>query len=304
MALWSETFISSKILVEQGMAPASIFFYRFVLAYVFIWFISPKRLWADNLKDEALAVLLGLSGGSLYFLAENTALQYSTASNVALIICSTPLLTALLAALFYRDERLRLSQTAGVAVAFIGMALIVFNGHIVLKLNPVGDILAFVAALCWSIYSLILKAVSGRYDVRFLTRKIFGYGLLTIVPYFLLVRPLDMSQVLLSRPIVWGNLLFLGLVASLLCYVLWNWCLGKLGTVRATSLIFCQPFFTMLGAAIVLGERITWMAVLGAVILTAGMLVVERRKKGREGVFRSVGSGEGWASGERRASGS
>lgn len=262
------------------MTPASIFFYRFVLAYVFIWFISPKRLWTGSLKDEMLMALLGLSGGSLYFLAENTALQYSTASNVALIICSTPLLTALLAALFYRDERLRLSQTVGVAVAFIGMALIVFNGRIVLKLNPVGDVLAFGAALCWSIYSLILKSVSGRYDVRFLTRKIFGYGLLTIVPYFLLVRPLDMSQALLSRPIVWGNLLFLGLVASLLCYVLWNWCLGKLGTVRATSLIFCQPFFTMLGAAIVLGERITWMAVLGTVILTAGMLVVERRKKG------------------------
>ena len=280
VAVWAETFISSKILVEQGMAPASVFFYRFVLAYACIWFISPKRLWADSLKDEALAALLGLSGGSLYFLAENTALQYSTASNVALIVCSTPLLTALLASLCYRDERLRLSQAAGAALAFAGMALIIFNGRIVLKLNPTGDLLAFGAAVSWSVYSLIMKSVSGRYDVRFLTRKIFGYGLLTIVPYFLLVRPLDTSWDLLSRPAVWGNLVYLSLVASLLCYVLWNWCLGKLGTVRATTLIFCQPFFTMLVAAAVLGDRITWMAVLGAVVLTTGMLIVERRKRG------------------------
>ena len=47
-AIWGETFVSTKILLENGLMPSDIFFYRFALAYVCIWFFSYKRLWADN----------------------------------------------------------------------------------------------------------------------------------------------------------------------------------------------------------------------------------------------------------------
>ena len=78
-AIWGETFVSTKILLGNGLMPSDIFFYRFALAYVCIWCFSYKRLWSDNWKDELLLLVLGIMGGSLYFLTENMALLSSTA---------------------------------------------------------------------------------------------------------------------------------------------------------------------------------------------------------------------------------
>lgn len=277
--IWGETFISTKVIIGHGLMPADIFFYRFTLAYACIWIISPKKLWCTSVADELTMLALGFFGGSAYFLTENTALKLSTASNVGILVCSAPLLTALILSIFYKDERMSWRQLAGSLVAFVGVALVVLNGELVLQLNPLGDALAIGAAVTWGFYSLFMKRVSGRYDVRFITRKVFAYGLITIIPYFIFVKPLDCRAEILSQPQVWGNLVYLGIVASLLCFVLWNWCLQKLGTVKTTNLIYCQPFFTMLIAAAVLGERITWMAILGTAVLMTGMMLMVYTKK-------------------------
>lgn len=278
VAIWSETFISSKILLANGMTPAEIFFVRFLLAYVLIWFFAPKRLLSGSVKDELNFALLGFAGGSLYFFCENTALTYSTAANVAILVCCSPLLTALLMAIFYKEERMNLRQVAGSVTAFIGMALVVLNGEFVLHLNPLGDLLAFCAAIAWASYSLLLKRVSSRYTPLFVTRKVFAYGLLTILPYFIFVEPFSIDMAVLSRPAVWGNLLYLGSVASMICYITWNWATTVIGTVRTTNLLYFSPFCTMIFAYLILDDRITWMAVAGAAILTAGMILAVRKK--------------------------
>ena len=270
VAVWAETFVSSKIVIQNGLMPADMFFYRFVLAYACIWLFSHDRIFADSWKDEFRLLLLGITGGSLYFLAENTALKFSTASNVAILVGSAPLVTAFILAAFGK-ERMNGRQIAGSVVAFIGMMLVIFNGQFVLRLNPLGDALAIGAAVTWGFYSLVIRDLSGRYDVRFITRKVFFYGLATILLYFLFVTPLQTDMAILSRPAVWGNLVYLGIVASLGCFLLWNWALGMLGTIRTTNLIYGQCFFTMLLSHFILGEKITWMAVAGTLILIIGM---------------------------------
>ena len=146
-AIWGETFVSTKIVLGEGLMPSDIFFYRFLLGYVCIWAFSYKRLWADNWQDELLLLILGIMGGSLYFLTENMALMFSTASNVAILVGSTPLITAVLMALFYKDERMCTRQMVGSLLAFGGMALVILNGQVMLHLNPKGDILALCASL-------------------------------------------------------------------------------------------------------------------------------------------------------------
>lgn len=277
VAIWGETFVSSKILLSEGLSPADIFFVRFSLAYIFMIFLSHKRMWADNLRHELLLFLLGVFGGSVYFLTENMALKYSTASNVAILVGTTPLLTALVTAFFYREERMNRRQVAGSLIAFIGLTLVVLNGQLMLHLNPVGDMLALGASLTWAFYSLIMKMVSKHYDTRFITRKVFGYGLLSILPWFAFVEPLQTNTEILFKPIVWGNLLYLALVASMLCYVAWNWVLIHLGIVRATNVIYSQAVFTMIISYIVLHERITMMAISGTMILIFGMVLMQKK---------------------------
>ena len=186
VAIWGLTFIATKVLINHGLTPQEIFFYRFLIAYIGIWAISPKHLFADNLKDELWLVAGGVFGGSLYFFTENTALGITQASNVAFIICTAPLLTTILSLLFYKSEKATKGLVYGSLLALIGVGLVVFNGSVVLKLSPVGDLLTLLAALSWAFYSLVIKRMTGRYPTVFITRKIFFYGVLTILPAFLL----------------------------------------------------------------------------------------------------------------------
>ena len=99
VCIWGLTFISTKILLAAGLSAEIIFFYRFLMAYVCMIAIYHKRLFADNRKDEFMLLLSGITGGSLYFVTENTALALTFASNVSLIICTAPLFTIMFARL-------------------------------------------------------------------------------------------------------------------------------------------------------------------------------------------------------------
>ena len=189
--IWGTTFVSTKILINTGLSPVEILLYRFVLAYFCILTIAHRRLWANCVKDEFLLFLSGLCGGSLYFIAENTALGITLASNVSLLICTAPIITTILSHLFYK-ESLRKGLLYGSLVALFGVGLVVFNGSVLLKVNPLGDFLTLVAATMWAFYCLILKRLSRSYPTLFITRKVFFYGILSLFFYFA-IYPLNIK---------------------------------------------------------------------------------------------------------------
>lgn len=277
VTIWGTTFISSKVLLNNGLTPAEIFIMRFGMAYLCVSALSHDKLWSGNWKDELSLFGLGILGGSLYFQTENQALAYSTASNVSILVSTTPLLTALLIAIFYKSERLSRIQVAGSLIAFIGVILVVLNGQLILHLNPKGDSLALTASLTWAFYSLVMRRLMGRYDSKFITRKVFGYGLVTILPYFAFVEPFNCSTDLLTQPKILCNLLYLGLIASTGGFLIWNWVMKELGAVKSTNYIYAQSPIAIIFSAIILDERITWMAIVGVVVLIAGMMMAQKK---------------------------
>lgn len=279
VVIWGTTFVSTKILLSYGLGPAEILLYRFLLAYVSIWWVCPKVLWARRLRDELLFVAAGLCGGSLYFVAENTALGITLASNVSLIICTAPILTAFLAYAFRKIDRLESRVIAGSLLALVGVALVVFNGSFLLKISPAGDLLTVLAALMWACYGLILKQLDSGYPVLFITRKVFFYGMLTLLPVFYF-EPLHWSPEVMKQPAVYLNLVFLGLVASMLCFIMWNTAVKQLGVVRTTHYIYVVPLVTLLTSAWVIDERITGVALVGSVFILSGVYLAERGWKG------------------------
>ena len=115
VAIWGLTFVSTKTLISAGLDPAEIFVIRFTLAYAGIWILSllsrhPRpdggtptlHLWSRSWQDELMFVLLGLTGGSIYFMTENTALAHTQACNVAFLVCSAPLFTAIMCQVYRR----------------------------------------------------------------------------------------------------------------------------------------------------------------------------------------------------------
>lgn len=278
VAVWGTTFVSTKVLMLNGLSPVTIFTLRFIIAYVLMLGFDHKRLWCDSLKDEVLMALLGITGGSLYFLGENQAMNYTTTTNTSLIVCSCPLFATLLFRIIYRETRISSVQMISSLLAFVGMAIVVLNGKFVLHLSPVGDALAFVACICWAVYSLIMKSVSGSYSSAFITRKVFFYGVITILPYYLFYPEMPTVEIL-SKPQVVGNLLFLGVLASLVCFLTWNWCIYKLGAVKATNWVYFNPITTMIFASWVLGETITKYFLVGASCILIGLYLSNKATK-------------------------
>lgn len=276
VAIWGTTFVSTKVLMINGLSPAQIFTLRFAMAYVLMFCFNHRRLFADSWRDEGLMVLLGITGGSLYFLSENEAMNFTTATNTSLIVCSCPLFATLLVRLVYRSSHIHIIQLTGSLLAFMGMIIVVLNGRFVLHLSPVGDALAFTACICWAFYSLLMKTMTNKYSAAFITRKVFFYGVLTIIPYYILVPGLP-SMTVLTKPVVVGNLLFLGCLASMICFLTWNWCISKLGAVKATNWVYFNPITTMIFASWVLGEKITIYFLIGAVCILTGMYMADRK---------------------------
>lgn len=279
VAIWGCTFVSTKVLMLNGLSPAQIFTLRFLIAYVMMLAVYHSRLWADSWRDELKMMLLGISGGSLYFLSENEAMNFTSTTNTSLIVCSCPLFATLLVRLVYRSTtRISMMQLGGSLLAFAGMVIVVLNGRFVLHLSPLGDALAFTACLSWSVYSLLMKWVSAKYGAAFITRKVFFYGVLTILPYYIFYPTLPTAAVL-TKPVVVGNLAFLGCLASMICFLTWNWCISKLGAVKATNWVYFNPITTMVFASWVLGEKITPYFLAGATCILLGMFVADRSTK-------------------------
>ena len=277
VAIWGTTFVSTKVLMLNELSPAHIFTLRFCIAYVLMLCFNHKRLFAQSWQDEVKMALLGITGGSLYFMCENEAMNYTTTTNTSLIVCSCPLFATLLVRLVYRQtSRINALQLAGSLLAFAGMVIVVLNGRFVLHLSPIGDALAFMACISWAVYSLLMKSVAIKYSAAFITRKVFFYGVVTILPYYLFESEMPSLNVL-ARPQVIGNLLFLGCLASMVCFLTWNWCIARLGAVKATNWVYFNPITTMLFASWVLGETITPYFLMGAACILVGMYVTERK---------------------------
>ena len=280
VAIWGTTFVATKVLMLNGLSPAQIFTLRFSIAYVLMLCFNHRRFLADSWKDEAKMALLGITGGSLYFYSENEAMNFTTTTNTSLIVCSCPLFATLLVRMVYKDSsRIHIVQLLGSLLAFVGMIIVGLNGRFVLHLSPVGDALAFTACMCWAIYSLLMKSVSNHYGAAFITRKVFFYGVLTILPYYLFIPGFPPIEVF-SRPQVFGNLIFLGCLASMICFLTWNWCISKLGTVKATNWVYFNPITTMIFASWVLNEKITPYFLVGATCILLGMYVADKKTRG------------------------
>ncbi len=148
--IWASSFIFIKILLKD-FSPIEIMFYRLVLAYIILFAVSPHFIKYRNIKEELLFLGAGLCGVTLYYLFQNIALSLTSASNVSVLISISPFFTAIFSRYFAKEEQFSSNFFIGFGVSIIGIFLIGFNGNFILKLNPVGDLFAVLAAVVWAI---------------------------------------------------------------------------------------------------------------------------------------------------------
>lgn len=276
--IWGTTFISTKVLLND-FQPVEILFFRFVLGFTALLIVRPRILKGTDLRQELAFAAAGLCGVCLYYLMENIALTYTMASNVGVIVSAAPLFTAIMSQIFLaQEEKLKGRFFIGFAVSMAGIALISFNGS-ALELNPVGDVLALLAAFVWACYSILTRKISEYgYDTILTTRRIFFYGILLMVPALFLFD-FRFGPERFADPAALMNLLFLGLGASALCFVTWNSAVKYLGAVRTSVYIYMVPVITVVTSFLILHEPFTWMTAAGTVLTMAGLFLSQKKDR-------------------------
>lgn len=274
--IWGTTFISTKVLLAD-FQPIEILFFRFLMGLLALLIAYPHRLKGTTIKQESVFAAAGLCGVCLYYLLENIALTYTMASNVGVIISAAPFFTAILSHLFLKqDEKLQANFFIGFIAAMLGIGLISFNGAS-LQLNPIGDLLALLAAFLWACYSILTRKISGYgYNTIMTTRRVFFYGILFMIPaLFLFDFKLDLSRFV--NPVFLLNILFLGLGASAFCFVTWNFAVKILGAVKTSIYIYLVPVITVAASVLIIHEPFTWITGIGTILTLAGLLISEKK---------------------------
>lgn len=290
--IWGTTFISTKVLLRD-ITPLQILFTRFMIGYLALWAVCPRLTKIRRKKEELYFLAAGLCGVTLYFLMENIALTYTQASNVGIIVAVSPFFTMFFGIWLLKQRRPGVRFFIGFLIAMTGILCISLEGSQRLQLNPKGDLLALGAAAVWALYSTITKKISGfGYTTIPMTRRIFFYGLLCMLPVILFsgMKLPAMEQLTMVNI---ANILFLGLGASALCFVSWNSAVRILGTVQTSVYIYAVPVVTTLASVWILKETVTVIGIAGIVMILSGLLMSQNEKEEVHGEEQKMCHGDG-----------
>ena len=276
--VWGSCFVLTKEMLTTYTA-IQIIPLRMALAYVTLWVLRPKTLKLPR-KDELMFILIGVTGGSLYFFLQNTALSYTYAANVSILVALAPILTVILAQLFSRSgERLGKYVYIGAVIAIAGVVLVVLNGQLTFHLNPLGDLIALGAAFMWALYSILIKKYTEQYDNFLVTRRVMLWAFLTSVPLMLVTDGMPDLRPLFTTPRILLSWLFLGVFGNAVCFAIWNVAFKRLGVVITNNYLYASPFVTLAAGYLILHEEITLMSIIGAVLITAGVIVALKKPR-------------------------
>ena len=279
IVVWGSCFVLTKNLLNVGFTAIQIIPLRMGLAYLTLLVLRPKFM-KLSLKDELTFVLIGIMGGSFYFFLQNTALSHTYAANVSIIVALSPILTVILAQFFSRsNERLGKFVYIGALIAMAGVVLVVLNGTLSFHLSPVGDLLALAAALAWAVYSILIKKYTEIYDNFIVTRRVFLWAFITAVPLMLLTDGMPDLAPLFTQPPVLISWLFLGVFGNAVCFALWTIAFQRLGVVVTNNYLYASPFVTVFVGWLLLDEPISLMSIIGAVLITAGVIFAYKQDK-------------------------
>ena len=279
MIIWATTYVSSKQLL-QAFSPSQILVVRSILGLMVLSIMTAKPMKYHRPIDRLLVASAGFFGIFLYYFLENTALLYTSASNVGVIVAAAPFFTLLASHLILKEEALRKHYFIGLALSMIGILLLTYSSTEEIAFNPIGDILAVVAIMVWALYTVLTRVIGKRgYPNLMVTRNMFFYGLLGHLLAMMFSGQKVPLSLVVQPPYIY-HFLFLGLLASAFCFLFWNFGLRTIGPIKSSFYLYLSPVITIIFAVIFLKESFTELDALGTSFTLAGLLISEYRKRG------------------------
>jgi len=283
-------FYSGNILVGKALAdlpPFTIAFLRVAIAFVVLLPFGYRGarqaapLFRQHFKPLLFMTVTGVAAFTTFLYA---ALQFTSATNVSVLEAAIPAVTVALSAWLLR-EKLRWIQLFGVALSLFGSVWVVLDGQ-VFQLGDLGwnagDALMVGAVASWSLYSIGVRKYLHLFPSYGSVLVMTGLSVLMLLP-FVVGEWLILGVPELDSSGHWWGLVYLGVFPSVVALILYNRAVAILGASQASVYLNFLPVGTMLGAYFLLGETITAMQILGAVVVIAGVLFTARAKQAAAG---------------------
>jgi drug/metabolite transporter (DMT)-like permease len=266
--IWGTTFVATKPMLER-IPPVTLATARFGIALLVL---LPLLARANTKPARGSTVaLMGFTGVFLSYVCQNVGLDFSTATNGALIDGGIPVFTALIAVPLLR-ERLTWTRSIGITASLAGVAVIVLrSGGAEFGLSFVGDTVLLAGTIAAAAYFVLCRRAFPLGDSLALVAGVSRYGMLFLLP----VSVVELLVVGMSRPTVGDvlGLLYLGVAASALGFALWGYGLRHMDATPATVFANLNPVVGVAVAALVLGESVTAAQVIGGLLIISGVFI-------------------------------
>lgn len=267
MVMWSLSYLSIKVIATE-VSPTLSAFYRFALAAIILIVILKLKYPQEKiLKEDRLKLALGgIFGVGVYFIFENYAVAYTSASNVAILIASIPIFTLFSQRIIYK-EKMTYGKVFGATLSLIGIIIIVMSKERVslFSKGSIGDLMTLGAVFSWIIYNIVCSNFKGNYKSITITTYQIVWGALFLSPsIFFSALQMPSTKVVL-------NIVFLSIFCSCIGYIVYVYCLKELGATVITTYINLQPIMSIIAAAIILKEAITIWQVIGCGVIVIGV---------------------------------
>lgn len=274
--IWGITFVSTKYLTG-ALSSLEILFARYVIAYVALWIVAPHPFKFTSLRCEGMMLAAALSGAALYQFMENLAVCYTSPASVSFITATAPLFTAVLAHKFL-NEKFGIGGLIGMLISVFGVFLICFGDSKTIETGLLGDVIIACSIWLWAVYSILIKKLAALgFGGALLTRRLFFYSVIVMLPFVIATGDIRHTAALL-RPEVILNLLFLGILASAVCFGTWNRSVEKLGATTTSKYLFISPIITLLAQAACSMGNVSAAALIGMAVTLVGIGISEFRK--------------------------
>jgi len=278
VVVWGVSFIATKVALRD-VSPVTVVWLRFAIGFIILG-AAVRMRWQFSLparSDLGYFALLGFLGITFHQWLQSTGLQTAQATTTAWIVATTPIFIALLGWLVLK-ERLRWVQTLGILLATVGVLLVVTRGNLASlasgSFGEPGDFLILLSAPNWAVFSILSRRGLRRFPATLMMFYVMGFGWLFTM--LLLFAGPGLSEIPNLTLPGWLGVIFLGVFCSGLAYIFWYDALQALPVAQAGAFVYLEPFVTLVVAALVLGEVVTLVSLLGGGVILLGVWMVQR----------------------------
>lgn len=274
MIVWGSTFVVTKAAIVE-LPPLTLAFIRVAIGALVLLPFAVPRLRSMGSLPWGWLWMMGFIGVALYYVVFNSSLTLTSAAQGALVQSSIPAVTACIAMVWLR-ERTNRTRLFGIALSIAGVLVVFAEGtqsNAAAPAPALGNVLMFASVVCWGVYTSLAKRVA-QYDSIVITTFVTAIGALLLLP--LAVFELWNRELPQAGLNAWIGALYLGVFASGLGYLLYNYSLKQMAASQVGVFTNLIPIVGVLTGVVALGEPLSWQAILGGVIVMVGVALTTK----------------------------